>query len=336
VARYALGRLIGLLPVLALVLVIIFVLARIIPGDPATTLLGPGATAAQIAALSAQLRLDQPAPLQFLAYLGALAQGDLGLSLKTGAPVAAEIARRMPATIELSVLATLLALLVGIPLGVLSAVRPNSGFDHATRLVSLLGVSMPAFLLALLLQILFGIWLGWLPISGRAGPFSFHDPITGFALLDGLLARDGERIADAAAHLALPVLVLAAFLAATLGRYIRNQMLEVLGEDYIRTARAKGLPPRSVVFVHALRNALLPAITVLGLKFAELLGGAILTETVFAWPGIGRYMFDAIRNRDYPVIQGATLVFALLFMLVSLAVDLIQAALDPRLRARMG
>lgn len=335
-ARYALGRLLGLLPVLALVLVIIFILARIIPGDPATTLLGPGATAEQIAALAAQLRLDQPAPLQFLAYVGGLAQGDLGLSLKTGAPVAQEIARRLPATIELSVLATLLALLVGIPLGVLSAVRPNSGFDHATRLVSLLGVSMPAFLLALVLQIVFGIWLGWLPISGRAGPFSLHDPITGFALLDGLLTLDGARMADAAAHLALPVLVLAAFLAATLGRYIRNQMLEVLGEDYIRTARAKGLGPGSVVFVHALRNALLPAITVLGLKFAELLGGAILTETVFAWPGIGRYMFDAIRNRDYPVIQGATLVFALLFMLVSLAVDLLQAALDPRLRQRMG
>lgn len=334
--RYALGRLLSLVPVLALVLVMIFILARIIPGDPATTLLGPGATAEQIAALSAQLRLDQPAPLQFLAYVGALAQGDLGLSLKTGAPVAEEIARRLPATIELSALATLLALLVGIPLGVLSAVRPNSGFDHTTRLVSLLGVSMPAFLLALVLQIVFGIWLGWLPISGRAGPFSFHDPITGFALLDGLLTLDAERMADAAAHLALPVLVLAAFLAATLGRYIRNQMLEVLGEDYIRTARSKGLTPRSVVFVHALRNALLPAITVLGLKFAELLGGAILTETVFAWPGIGRYMFDAIRNRDYPVIQGATLVFALLFMLVSLAVDLIQAALDPRLRQRMG
>jgi ABC-type dipeptide/oligopeptide/nickel transport system permease component len=204
------------------------------------------------------------------------------------------------------------------------------------RVVSLAGVSMPAFLLALLLQLLFAVQLGWLPVSGRASPFFIDDPVTGFAVLDGLLAGDGEATADALAHLVLPVAVLAAFLAATVGRFVRNTMLETLEEDYIRTARAKGLPERSVVFVHALRNSLLPAITIIGLKFAELLGGAILTETVFAWPGLGRFMFDAIRNRDYPVIQGATLVFALVFMLVSLLVDVVQAALDPRIRRRMG
>jgi peptide/nickel transport system permease protein len=336
VLSFTLRRLLALIPTLALVLLLVFALSRIIPGDPATTLLGPGATEQQIAALRVQLRLDEPAWRQFLSYATGLAQGDLGRSLKSNAPVLAEIARRLPATIELAVLATLLALLAGIPIGILSAIRANSAFDHAVRVVSLVGVSMPAFLLALLLQLLFGIWLGWLPISGRNSPFFIDDPVTGFAVLDGLILGDTEAALDAAAHLVLPVIVLAAFLAATLGRFVRNALLEVLDQDYIRTARAKGLPERGVILTHALRNAMLPAVTILGLKSAELLGGAILTETVFAWPGIGRYMFEAIRNRDYPVIQGATLVFALLFMLVSLLVDLVQAMLDPRLRGRMG
>ncbi len=334
--RYVLQRLLALLPVLLLVLVIIFTLSRLIPGDPAVTLLGPGATDVQIAALRAQLRLDEPPLLQFLSYLGGVLQGDLGRSLKSNAPVLGEVLVRLPATLELALAATLVAMLVGVPVGVYSAVRPNSWFDHAVRVVSLAGVSMPAFLLAVLLQLVFAIQLGWLPISGRHSPYFLDDPITGFAVLDGLLAGDAEAAWDALGHLVLPTAVLAAFLAATLGRFVRNAMLEVMAEDFVRTARSKGLPERSVVFVHALRNALLPAVTILGLKFAELLGGAILTETVFAWPGIGRYMFDAIRNRDYPVVQGATLVFALLFMLVSLAVDLLHAALDPRIRKRMG
>jgi peptide/nickel transport system permease protein len=335
-ARFVAARLLATLPVLLLVLAIVFGLSRLIPGDPATTLLGPGATAVQIAALRAQLRLDEPAGTQFLSYLAGVVQGDLGRSLKTGQAVSAEILQRLPATLELALPAALLAVLVGIPIGIASALRPDTAFDHAVRVVSLAGVSMPAFLLALLLQLLFGVWLGWLPVSGRSSPFFIEDPITGFAVPDALLQGDAEAAWDALRHLVLPVLVLAAFLAATLARFLRNAMLEVLAEDYIRTARAKGLAPRSVVLGHALRNSLLPAVTILGLKFAELLGGAILTETVFAWPGIGRYMFDAIRNRDYPVIQGTTLVFALLFMLVSLAVDLVQAMLDPRLRQRAG
>lgn len=334
--RFILQRLVALLPVLLLVLVIIFALTRLIPGDPATTLLGPGATAQQIAALREQLRLDEPAPLQFLHYLGGVLAGDLGRSLKTGAPVLREILARLPATLELAVAATLAAVLVGVPIGVLSAIRPNTAFDHLVRVVSLAGVSMPAFLLAVLLQLVFGIHLGLLPVSGRASPFFIDDPITGFAVLDGLIAGDAEAAWDALLHLILPVAVLAAFLAATLGRFVRNALLEVMEEDFIRTARSKGLPERAVIFTHGLRNALLPAVTILGLKFAELLGGAILTETVFAWPGIGRYMFDAIRNRDYPVVQGATLVFALLFMLVSLGVDLLHGVLDPRVRRRMG
>jgi len=334
--RYVLQRLAALAPVLLLVLVIVFSLSRLIPGDPATTLLGPGATETQIAALRAQLRLDEPAHWQLLAYLGGVLQGDLGRSLKTGAPVLNEILLRLPATLELTIAATLVAVVIGVPVGVLSAVGPNSALDHAVRLVSLAGVSMPAFLLAVLLQLVFGIHLGLLPISGRSSPFFLDDPITGFMVLDGLISGDLELAGDALRHLLLPTAVLAAFLAATLARFVRNAMLDVMTEDYVRTARSKGLPERAVVFVHALRNALLPAVTILGLKFAELLGGAILTETVFAWPGVGRYMFDAISNRDYPVVQGATLVFALLFMLVSLGVDLMHGVLDPRVRRRMG
>ncbi len=334
-ARFLLQRLLALLPVLLLVLVIVFALTRLIPGDPAVTLLGPGATSQQIEALRAQLRLNEPALWQFLHYLGGVLSGDLGRSLKSNAPVLSEIAARLPATLELTVLATLLAVMVGVPVGVLSAIRANTVLDHAVRVISLAGVSMPAFLLAVLLQLVFGIWLGWLPISGRTSPYVLDDPITGFAVPDALLWGDYESAWDAALRLVLPVMVLAAFLAATLARFIRNAMLEAMAEDYICTARAKGLPPRSVIFVHGLRNALLPAVTILGLKSAELLGGAILTETVFAWPGIGRYMFEAIRNRDYPVVQGATLVFAAMFMLVSLAVDVLHGVLDPRVRRRM-
>jgi peptide/nickel transport system permease protein len=333
VLSFVARRLTALVPVLALVLVIVFLLIRAIPGDPATVLLGPGATAQQIEALRLQLKLDRPALLQFTDYLGGLLRGDLGSSLKTGAPVLGEILQRLPATMELALLATLLAIIVGVPLGILSANRPNSPFDHLARVIALLGVSMPAFLLALILQLIFATWLNWLPVSGRASAFITVEPITGFIILDALLRGDTAAAGNAAAHIVLPVCVLAAYLAATLSRYVRSAMLDTLGEDYIRTARAKGLPRNTIIYRHALRNALLPALTVVGLKFAELLGGAILTETIFAWPGIGRYMFEAIRNRDFPVIQGATLVFALVYVSTSLIVDLLQGALDPRISA---
>lgn len=333
--NYVLKRLLALLPVLALVLVVVFSLSRAIPGDPAIAILGPGASNQQIAALRQQLQLDASAPSQFFSYVAGLAHGDMGNSLKSGRPVASEILERLPATLELSAAAMLIALLLGVPAGVWAALRHNSGVDHAIRVLSLCGVSMPAFLLALILQLIFSIYLGWLPISGRLSPYIVSDPITGFALLDGMLAGHLDESWDALRHLLLPACVLAAFLAATVARFVRNAMIEVMGEDFIRTARAKGLAEQAVVFGHGLRNALLPAITVLGLSFAEMLGGAILTETVFSWPGIGRMMFDAIRNRDYPVIQGATLVFALLFVLTSLAVDLLYGVLDPRLRRKM-
>lgn len=332
---YLRGRLLSLIPVLFLLLVMVFSLARFIPGDPAIALLGPGATDEQIAALRGQLNLDRPAHEQFLLYVKGLAQGDLGTSLKTGRPVRDEIAERLPATLELTFVATFLALLVGVPAGVAAALGHNRLPDHVIRIVSLTGVSTPAFLLALLLQMVFSIGLGWLPISGRLSPYIIDDPITGFALLDAVLLGDLARLQDALLHLLLPAAVLAAFLASIVARFVRNSLVEVLGEDYIRTAHAKGLGYSQVIVRHGLRNALLPAITVVGLSFAELLGGAILTETVFSWPGVGRLMLDAIRNRDYPMIQGATLVFALLFVLTSLAVDLLYGLLDPRIRRRM-
>lgn len=335
-ASFILRRLIALVPVMGIVLVIVFSLVRMIPGDPAVTLLGPGATQEQINTLRAQLDLDQPVILQFVHYVLGLFTGDLGLSLKSGQPVLSEILSRLPATIELSVLAVLVAIVIGIPLGVLSAVRPNSLFDHLTRIVSLIGVSMPAFLLALILQLVFATSLGWLPVSGRMSSFVTAETVTGFAVLDAIITGNGAAFWSALQHLILPTAVLAAFLAATLGRFVRNTMLDVMGEDFIRTARAKGLPSRNVVLDHGLRNSLLPAVTIIGLKFAEMLGGAILTETIFAWPGIGRYMFEAIKNRDYPVIQGTTLVFALLFVLTSIVVDLLYGVLDPRVRKKVN
>jgi len=327
-------RLVTAVPVLLLVLLMIYTLARSLPGDPAVALLGPDATQQQIGALRSQLKLDEPVYAQFAAYLHNLLRGDLGVSLKSGQPVLGEIAQRLPATLELTVLATLLGLLVGIPCGMLAAVREGRWLDQALRVLSLAGVSMPAFVLALLLQTVLSIDLGWLPISGRSSPWYISEPVTGLATLDFLLAGQPAAAWDALLHLVMPTLVLGSFLAAVVARYVRNSLLETLDEPFIRTARAKGLGEWRVISGHALRNALLPAITVIGLHFADMLGGAILTETVFAWPGVGRFMLDAIRNRDYPVIQGTTLVFALLYMLVSLAVDVFYGVADPRLRHR--
>jgi ABC-type dipeptide/oligopeptide/nickel transport system permease component len=331
---YFTRRLLGALPVLGLVLIIIFALVRAIPGDLAVALLGEGATDEQIALLRAQLRLDEPVWQQFTGYVGGLLQGDLGQSLRSGRPIREELLLRLPATIELSLFALLLAVIVGLPLGMLAAVWANRPFDHVTRLLSLVGVSAPAFWLALLLQVIFAIYLGLLPVSGRLDVYIRPPRISGFLLLDALLLGDGAMFASALRHLILPASVLAAFLAATIARLLRASMLEELRQDYVRTAQAKGLSSAVLVWRHVLRNSLLPTITLTGLKFAELLGGAILTETVFAWPGMGRYMYEAIRVRDYPVIQGGVLLFAIIFMASALLVDLLYGLLNPRIRVR--
>jgi ABC-type dipeptide/oligopeptide/nickel transport system permease component len=331
-ARYFVRRSLSVVPVLILVLLIIFALVRMIPGDPAVTLLGEGATDQQIAMLRAQLHLDQPVWNQLILYAGGLLRGDLGASLRTNRPVLQELLQRLPATIELSLAALLIAIVVGLPLGVLSAAKANRPVDHAVRIMSLVGVSAPAFWLALLLQILFAIQLGWLPVSGRIDVFLRPPTITGFLLIDCILARDWAALWSALHHLVLPACVLAAFLAATISRLLRSSMLEQLRQDYVRTVRAKGLSERVLLYRHVLRNSLLPTVTITGLKFAELLGGAILIETVFAWPGMGRYMYEAITTRDYPVIQGGTVVFALVFIISSLLVDMLYSFLDPRIR----
>jgi len=335
-STYILRRLLAMLPVLGLVLVIVFGLTRMIPGDPAVTLLGPGATTAQIDALRHELRLDRPALLQFFDYIGGLAQGDLGTSIRTGRPVAEALAMRLPATIELALVAFTLALGIGIPAGILAARKPGGGVDRGLQVMSLCGVSIPAFLLAFGLQYVFSAWLGWLPVAGRDSAFMVGENHGGFALLGSLFTLHLAAFADLALHIILPGTVLAAFLAATLGRFLRNVMIETLSEDYIRTARAKGMTQRQILLNHALPNAIGPSIMILGVQFGDMLGGAILTETVFSWPGVGRYMFEAIRARDYPVIQSTTLIFAIMFMLISLAADVFSVLIDPRLRRDRG
>ena len=329
-------RLVAVLPVLSLVLLITFGLTRLIPGDPAVTLLGPGATTEQIRALRHAMQLDRPQTEQLFAYVGGLAHGDFGRSLKTGRPIRVALAEKLPATIELSLAAIVIALVVGIPAGVVAARTPNGVLDSLLRLVSMVGVSVPAFLMALGLQYVFGVWLAWLPVAGRTSPWMIASPVTSFLLLDSILAGDVAALWDAIRHLVLPAVVLAGFLAATLSRFVRNAMVGVMSEDYIRTARAKGLAEGAIVRGHALRNAILPALPIIGLQFGDMLGGAILTETVFSWPGIGRYTFEAIRNRDYPVIQSTTLVFALMFIFTAIMVDLLAFRLDPRLRRPRG
>jgi peptide/nickel transport system permease protein len=278
--------------------------------------------------------LNQPLPLQYFKFLWDLIRLDFGTSIITGVPIAEEIRIRWPATFELSVAAMLVASLLGIPAGVLAAVRKNSFVDNLTMSGSLLGVSLPVYWLGLLLIYFFAVNLNWLPPSGRlsidAG-FSFK-AITGFYVLDALLQLDFKALQDVLVHLILPALTLGTIPLAILARITRSAMLEVLSQDYIRTARAKGLLERWVIFKHALKNALLPVVTIIGLQFGTLLGGAILTETIFSWPGIGSWIYEGILNRDYPVVQGGVVFVAVAFVLINLIVDLSYAFLDPRIQ----
>jgi peptide/nickel transport system permease protein len=295
---------------------------------------GERATPDQVAALREQLGLNKPLPLQYLVFLGNLLRFNFGTSIITGVPIAEEIRIRWPATFELSVAAMLVAVILGIPAGVLAAVRKNSAVDNLTMSGSLLGVSLPVYWLGLLLVYLFAVNLHWLPPSGRlsidAG-FNFKS-ITGFYVLDALLQGNFRVLKDVLAHLVLPALTLGTIPLAILARITRSAMLEVLSQDYIRTARAKGLLERWVIFKHALKNALLPVVTIIGLQFGTLLGGAILTETIFSWPGIGSWIYEGILSRDYPVVQGGVVFVAIAFVLINLLVDLSYAFLDPRIQ----
>ncbi len=332
--RYIARRLLNLLPVLLGITLLVFAFLHLIPGDPAVVMSGERATPEQVEALRERLGLNQPLPLQYLTFLWNLVRLDFGTSIISGVTIAEEIKVRWPATFELSVAALLIAIALGIPAGVLAAVRKNSVVDNLTMRGSLLGVSMPVYWLGLLLIYLFAVNLNWLPPSGRisvdAG-FTFKS-LTGFYVLDALLQLDFKALKDVLAHLILPALTLSTIPLAILARITRSAMLEVLSQDYIRTARAKGLLELWVIFKHALKNALLPVVTIIGLQFGTLLGGAILTETIFSWPGIGSWIYEGILARDYPVVQGGVVFVAVAFVLINLLVDLSYALLDPRIQ----
>lgn len=330
--RYIARRLLDLLPVLLGITLLVFLFLQLIPGNPAVVLLGPRATPDQIANLQEQLGLNRPLPLQYLSFLGKLIRFDLGRSIISGIPITREIATRWPATFELSVAAMLVATILGIPAGILAAVKKNGWIDNIAMSTSLLGVSMPVYWLGLLLVYLFAVHLHWLPPSGRLGVSVNLQPITGFYVLDALLRLNFPALIDVLSHLILPAITLGTIPLAIIARITRSAMLEVLSQDYIRTARAKGLLERWVISKHALKNALLPVVTIIGLQFGALLGGAILTETIFSWPGIGSWIYEGILARDYPVVQGGVVFVAIVFVLINLLVDLSYAFLDPRIQ----
>ncbi|MEG4943465.1 ABC transporter permease [Microcoleus sp. F4-D5] len=335
-AKYILKRLLGLLPVLFGITLLVFIFLHLIPGDPATVLLGERGTPEQVEMLRARLGLNQPLPLQYLAFLWSLIRFDLGNSIISGIPIIDEITSRWPATFELSVVAMLVALVIGIPAGIVGAVRKNSWLDNLAMSGSLIGVSLPVYWLGLMLIYLFAVYLKWLPPSGRISVdlgFGFKS-ITGVYVLDALLRLDLAALRDAIAHLILPALTLGTIPLAIIARITRSAMLEVLSQDYIRTARAKGLPEYWVILKHALKNAFLPIVTTIGLQFGTLLSGAILTETIFSWPGIGSWIYTGILTRDYPIVQGGVIFVSVTFVLINLAVDISYAFFDPRIQYR--
>jgi len=309
------------------------VLIHAVPGDPIEVRMGErGVTPERLAALRAEMGLDQPLWRQFLDYEGQVLQGNLGRSVVTQEKVWTEFKTFFPATLELSACALLFAVVVGLPLGVMAAVRRGSPVDYGLIGMAVTGASMPIFWWGLMAILVFSVQLGWTPVSGRIDDAFYVEPATGFLLVDSWMAGEPGAFRSTVRHLILPGIVLGTIPLATIARMTRSAMLEVLGEDYVRTARAKGLSPGRVVVVHALRNALIPVVTILGLQVGALLGGAILTETVFSWPGIGQWLVEAIGRRDYNVLQGGTLLIAVLVMLVNLGVDVAYGVLNPRLR----
>jgi peptide/nickel transport system permease protein len=330
--RYLARRLALLLPTLLGISFAAFAIMRLIPGDPAQVMLGEHATAEQVALFRERRGLDDSLPVQYAHYLGRLLRGDWGRSIKTNISVTEELVQRLPATMELGVMALAIACALGLPLGVLAAVRSHALLDWLASGSAVLGVSLPIFWLGLLAAYVFGYRLGWLPPSGRLTIGVQLVPVTRFYLLDSLIAADVVALADVLRHLALPALVLSTVPLATVVRMTRACLLETLTRDYVRTARAKGLAERTVILVHTLRNALPSVVTVVGIQFATLLSGAMLTETVFSWPGVGQYVIDRVLSRDYPAVQGVVLVTALLVVSVNLVVDVICALLDPRIR----
>jgi dipeptide transport system permease protein len=334
VFRFAFRRLALIVPTLIAMSLITFFLVRVLPGDPVEIRLGERpADAAQYAALRHELGLDRPLLLQYGTYLLDMLQGDFGRSISTHEPVLREFRKVLPATVELAACAIVLALVAGIGLGVIAALRRGTGTDHGVMAVALGGYSMPIFWWALLLILVFSVHLGWTPVSGRIDVAFDVPPVTGFMLIDTLISGEPGAFVSALRHLILPTIVLATMPLAVIARMTRSSMLEVLNEDYVRTARAKGLSPWRVVLIHALRNALIPVITVTGLQVGTLLAGAIVTETIFSWPGLGRWLIEALRRRDYPVLQAGVFFVSCMTVLVNLGVDLLYGIANPRLRS---
>jgi len=336
VIPYVLRRLALLVPTLLGMSILAFSLIHLVPGDPAAVMLGERATPAAIANLRAELGLDRPLYEQYGHFLGGLLTGDLGRSLKTREYVAVEMAARFPATFELALAAILFASLFGVAAGILAARWRRSFFDVFVMAGSLAGVSMPIFWLGLLFILFFSVQLGWLPLAGRIDPAFAVPRVTGFLLVDTLVAGKPAAFLDAVRHLVLPAIVLGTIPLAVIARMTRAAVLDVLTQDYVRTAWAKGLSEARVLLVHVLKNALIPTVTVIGLQFGYLLGGAIITETIFAWPGVGRWLVLAVSARDFRAIQGGVLLLATVFVLVNLLVDLLYAVIDPRIRLAGG
>ena len=328
---YIIRRILILIPTLLGVSVIVFFMLRITPGDPAELLLGERATEKALHEIREHLGLNEPLHVQYGMFLKRLMKGDLGETIWSRQKVWIEVKERFPATIELSVVALFISCFFGIIFGIISATRQYSIFDYLSMLGALIGVSMPIFWLGLVFMLIFSVNLGWLPLSGRISIGVDLEVITNFYILDAVLTKNWGALKDVLWHIIMPAVTLSTIPMAIVARMTRSSMLEVLRQDYIKTAKAKGLSRFIVTFKHALRNALIPVVTTIGLQFGVALGGAILTETIFAWPGVGKWMFDAVMKRDYMVIQGGTLVIAAVFVVINLMVDVLYAVINPRI-----
>lgn len=327
-------RMLTVIPTLIGVVIVTFLLTRVLPGDPAVYFAGPAATPDSIAEIRKGLGLDKPLPEQFIRYVGDLAHGNFGNSLSTGRPVATEIASRLPASAELTLLGLIVSLAIAVPLGILAAVKQGSWIDHACRVVATAGVSLPVFFTGLLLVYAFYFQLGWAPAPlGRLDAFASAPPtITGFYLVDSLVTGQFETFRSALSQLILPVATLAIFSLAPIARMTRASMLAVLASEFVRTARASGLDTRTVIITYAFRNAMLPVVTTLGMVFSFLLGANVLVEKVFAWPGIGSYAVEALLQSDFAPVQGFVLTMAVLYVALNLVIDILYGVIDPRVR----
>ena len=330
--RFIIRRLLLLFPILVGLSILVFLWVRALPASPAVSLLGERATPESVARIERQYGLDKPIYVQYWRYVKTVAEGDLGTTIRSRRPVTDELKERFPATIELTMAALVFATVFGIPLGFVAAKRYGTWVDHASLVASLIGISIPVFVLAILLKYVFAVKLGLLPTVGRISVLIDIPHPTNFYLVDAILAGDPEAFWDVSKHLILPAIALGSIPLAIIARITRAAVLDVQNEDYVRTARAKGLPPRQVDIRHIFRNALLPITTIIGLQTGLLLSGAVLTETIFAFPGMGTWLVEAIRQRDYPILQGGILFVSFVFVMVNLVVDISYALINPRIR----